>query len=1655
MSKYSLKKVYENKSSDICKEDFIKDQEVIEEGLKDFVFSLASLFTPYQDIDAPNKYSNIQNNIPAITKQIEKEDEEIKFNLRKSFDTILNNKRETISFYSDSIAAENVLLSYKEILLLCFAILNEIDNDNQGISKEEIESFLSDILNESKEDKKLDSKSTPTKIGRALGHEPRLLSQSRQSGFLQGLVSEVADSANFDEFINNFFLFLYSKTVNKLNITYYNDKSRPTGKSLADIEIEADNLIQIFFNSFVSKIKKKQTKFTIFYGTFFEEVFEQKIQNYLSGDSSYLPTFSEKTIAGKKISIILILFKTGRFIGSNSYRDLISGSKISDNSYLEDYKTISESMIDRIDGLDSIIDLYSSILKIDKSEIICNDTEKDAIIKEYNDNGTIEMKSNLPFDYIIRQKNIGDGIPSNFGLFDLKAYNINSGSSILSQSKSGNNKNNSALKFINEVITSLKKKNNDIPVTLSFFGLIQVSYEIAGRGKDISFNITDIDYKTAPALDSFIYSQGRKHFYLAYTPEGYQNPKKIYDIDNNGNKEKRINGIKGTESIYINDSNSMRSVCSVSYAKHKNNITILRFIKNKLQGYSGDITDYIDGNNCQSILKNILLNSDFFKLINDIKSDDKTFEDIFLDENSDSHITDRYNLENLYNYIKNDEYFDPVTISQQVLLFLIEDFIDADEFSNKLNDLLLQQNKAHLKQNFKRALTRYLVSIYGKPSKNLNVYELNKDLDHPHQESKKPSEDLYLSKRSYNEYLEQLKSAINKKYIESYNEDVQESDDDKDIHIVASGKMYDKGNVIKEMYRKRFLNSFNYLYSDMMHEGIFHMMHPYEYHSSNEFKLGDLLEIINEIENGTLEASEKLDGQNLWFSFRDGHPVFAYNMKELQAGGVEWSRLGDPYEIQDKKDIPKDFSGLEKITRPHLRKDGNLVPEHGGYTSFKDGVEVIHHCLADAYSRDPELVESIFANGENFSSSEVIHTEGPNQILYGENFIAPHFVMDKSGEQYLDKYKLLFSLLKFEQDKVKNPKGFKLLTRAQRNTVASQIISFSDEQEKLDFVNELREEYQNRIQSLINNTSLTLENTIKDVHRYYLVEYVKSKGETKLANNEELINALLLFIHGDGIKESGLNKIPDYKKILTLLDLSNAQKRGAFKSSYIGNLVELFFDFGIDINRGIKTTAASDDSQRDLNHERIVITNLNNVKKAFVIEKAIQEEYERLVSLGQEEEKENRKLFLLARSLRFQISKVKSLIKRVRQRKGFSSNVDALTFIVSTSIEGLVLNRKIPDSDNVMELKLTGFFAPMNQIINGIKFNAPFIPMLQQFIEPDGEVFSLNNQTVPNTYDIESILERKLLKKLMLSKSNYSLLEMYNLKTYSETDSDEFDIGIVPMSAKPFTIGHEDLVKTACQRSKQVYIVISTTSRMRSYENPVTGNSMERIYFEGNPSGLVPELEILLNRNLPECKGKITVVYSKNPVSDVNAIFEEDFAYDYLEKDKRYCIFVGDKEDAESYSPEALSHMEDRLNVVYRDDDEERLSSGTRTRASLNTGAFTQEREVPIKSKPGQTKIERVVVLTNPHEEGSELYNQSFEEFADNLSNIYDMTQKKRIYDYISGESRSAIDDLLYALSSIDSNKEARQVLSKEEIKAMTALGGFKKAKQMSIDYLS
>jgi len=317
--------------------------------------------------------------------------------------------------------------------------------------------------------------------------------------------------------------------------------------------------------------------------------------------------------------------------------------------------------------------------------------------------------------------------------------------------------------------------------------------------------------------------------------------------------------------------------------------------------------------------------------------------------------------------------------------------------------------------------------------------------------------------------------------------------------------------------------------------------------------------------------------------------------------------------------------------------------------------------------------------------------------------------------------------------------------------------------------------------------------------------------------------------------------------------------------------------------------------------------------------------------------------------------------------------------------------------------------------------------MLQNYLEQDGKIFSFTDKGHDIT-DIETLLEARLILSLRHIKS---LKEIYNPRTYGsneplEEEINEFDIACIPMSAKPFTRGHLDLVKKACERSKEVFVVASITDRARSKENPVFGKSMEKVLF--NKGDIVTSLEDKLN-NLDICRDKVTVVASKNPFIDVITIFGKDFFEEYMDLNKKYAIFVGDKEDGNPYKEEMLDHIGEKLNVLYRQEDSERLSSGTQTRAHLNTGLKFSEVITVLKS--GKEKLQPTVDYYGQSEEGSDEYEKSLAKFSSNLpGKIYTPKEIRRIYNTISGDSHEEIMDTLKGKT----NKRVEKAMGKRGI---------------------
>lgn len=137
-----------------------------------------------------------------------------------------------------------------------------------------------------------------------------------------------------------------------------------------------------------------------------------------------------------------------------------------------------------------------------------------------------------------------------------------------------------------------------------------------------------------------------------------------------------------------------------------------------------------------------------------------------------------------------------------------------------------------------------------------------------------------------------------------------------------------------------------------------HLQHVYE---DIGLTFGELKDILRDASTGRLESvTEKLDGQNIFFGYKDGSLRFARNLGDLRRGGMTKAEV-------DRKWLDK----------PSVQ------------AAFSQAYDVLSHAVERALSAD-ERVALFGAGGENWYSAEILSIENPNIIVYGQNVISPH-----------------------------------------------------------------------------------------------------------------------------------------------------------------------------------------------------------------------------------------------------------------------------------------------------------------------------------------------------------------------------------------------------------------------------------------------------------------------------------------------------------------------------------------------------------------------------------------------------------------------------------------------------------------------------------------
>jgi len=152
-----------------------------------------------------------------------------------------------------------------------------------------------------------------------------------------------------------------------------------------------------------------------------------------------------------------------------------------------------------------------------------------------------------------------------------------------------------------------------------------------------------------------------------------------------------------------------------------------------------------------------------------------------------------------------------------------------------------------------------------------------------------------------------------------------------------------------------------------------HLAHPFE---DKDLKFSDMKEMIKRGLIGGLDkeapVSEKLDGQNIAFSVKNGNIVFGRNKGHVRNSGEN---------ALDVQGIAKQFAGRGGIEK-----------------AFTGAAEDLHAAIGKL---KPEQVQKMFGNGSKFMSLEIILPDTTNVIPYGKSVLVMHGTIEynKDGEQ--------------------------------------------------------------------------------------------------------------------------------------------------------------------------------------------------------------------------------------------------------------------------------------------------------------------------------------------------------------------------------------------------------------------------------------------------------------------------------------------------------------------------------------------------------------------------------------------------------------------------------------------------------------------------------
>lgn len=388
-------------------------------------------------------------------------------------------------------------------------------------------------------------------------------------------------------------------------------------------------------------------------------------------------------------------------------------------------------------------------------------------------------------------------------------------------------------------------------------------------------------------------------------------------------------------------------------------------------------------------------------------------------------------------------------------------------------------------------------------------------------------------------------------------------------------------------------------------------------HDELGLTFGKIIDLINQMSQGKIKATEKVDGQNIWITYKDGQFKAARNQGDLAKDGMTL------------KELLQKFAGRGSVKQAFGR----------GMIAF---IRLI---------KSSKAIQDAFNVGENtlWINAEIMYSNNPNTIYYDGNNIALHDakIFDKKKGTALETKEgnKRFATIDSESKKVKNVKGWNVVGDRTVNLKTfnpAPIIS--------------------RLHGFMKEHAMDDNDTLSD----YLHAGVKASQYMKsFSDNEAVIDFIVKKMHGEAVPNVNTLKksvSPTLAKELSALN-SDVFK---IKKEVLLPIENLFHEVSVAALSGVHSTLIKDPSEE-----------LERLKG----------ESAKYLSSSIDETKSQK---ILA-----QMSKILG-----RNIKGMSQkNINDVIKTLDSAIEGVVFQY-----DDKL-LKITGNFAPLNQILGSIKYS--------------------------------------------------------------------------------------------------------------------------------------------------------------------------------------------------------------------------------------------------------------------------------------------------------------------------------------------------------------